>query len=81
VLLLDVPIIQKTVLPLDVPFIQKTVLPFDVSILLQIVLPLEVRSLQQPGLILGASILPALVAQCTGTGGAVCKGATPSVEQ
>jgi hypothetical protein len=23
---------------------------------------------------------PALVAQCTGTGGAVCKGATPSVE-
>jgi hypothetical protein len=25
--------------------------------------------------------IPALVAQCTGTGGAVCKGATPSVEQ
>jgi hypothetical protein len=25
--------------------------------------------------------LPALVAQYTGTGGAVCKGATPSVEQ
>ena len=25
--------------------------------------------------------VPALVAQCTGTGGAVCKGATPSVEQ
>ncbi len=24
--------------------------------------------------------VPALVAQCTGTGGAVCKGATPSVE-
>jgi hypothetical protein len=32
----------------------------------------------------GSNILsapPALVAQCTGTGGAVCKGATPSVEQ
>ena len=26
-------------------------------------------------------VLLALVAQCTGTGGAVCKGATPSVEQ
>ncbi len=29
-----------------------------------------------------AQCVPALVAQCvTGTGGAVCKGATPSVEQ
>jgi hypothetical protein len=25
--------------------------------------------------------VPELVAQCTGTGGAVCKGATPSIEQ